>query len=101
GDRVAVATASTLIRPDSVCGLTDATPGNMTCTSPLMSAFSADVAPRYETRTMFTFAMDLKSSLARWLVVPGAAVLKLSSPGRDRASAIRSLTDFTGSDGWT
>ncbi len=50
---------------------------------------------------MLIRAMLLKSSCAMWSELPVPDEAKLSSPGRERASAISSFIDLTGSAGAT
>ena len=50
---------------------------------------------------MFTPAIDLNNSNARWEEDPVAAVEQLSTPGLALASAISSLTEFAANDGCT
>src|SRR5512143_2560908 len=100
-ERREVVTATGRSLPDFTCGIAAGNVANMSCTWPDNSATSAGPPPLYGTWTMSIPAIDLSISPARCDELPTPAEGKLSAPGFDFASAIRSFTVFTGDDGCT
>ena len=67
---------------------------------PPISAAPAGPAPLYGTCTSFVPVICWNSTPARWFALPLPEEPKVTSPGRDRASAMNSFSVFTGTDGW-
>ena len=72
---------------------------NITCTCPLARSVNAGGAPLYGTWVHVTLIIERKSSPDRCVMVPVPADATLISPGLTLASAVRSLTFFTGNEG--
>ena len=69
------------------------------CTWPDIASISAGPVPLYGIWAILTPAMVRNSSNAMWVELPWPAVPQSSIPGFALASASRSLTDLTGSEG--
>src|SRR5450631_2442060 len=97
--RVGLETAIGLTRPFLMKAIAAGSDENMTCTCPLARSVNAGGAPLYGTCVHVTLTMERNNSPARCVIVPLPAEATLSSPGLDLASAVKSFTVATGSDG--
>src|SRR5687767_14143754 len=101
GLRAGVVTASARIRPAFTLVTAGGIVEKTSATSPASSACTAGALPLYGTWIRSTPAMVLNVSPDRCNIVPLPEDAYGICPGRDLASAISSLTDFTGRDGCT
>src|SRR5258706_1094028 len=100
-ERLALVTASAFNLPVFTCGSAGGMLLNINDTLPPRRSVSAGTAPLYGMWTILTPAMVLNSSPARCCGVPLPGEPKVSSPGRDFATTINSLTELAGMEGWT
>src|SRR5688572_24202608 len=96
-----LATATALNLPDLMCATTVPAVANIRCTSPPISALTAGEALLKGIRVRFTPAIALNNSAARCVEDPVEPEATFKSPGLAFASAMSSLTDLTGNEGWT
>lgn len=97
--RLALVTPSPLNRPARTWGIEDSTLLNASSMCPPIKSVKTGPAPLYGTCTISMRAAELSISPARWVTIPMPAEPKLSCLGRAFASAIRSFTDRTGTEG--
>src|SRR4051812_6478299 len=97
----ALVTASARNLPDFTCGEAALGLVKDSCVCPAMRELMAGPTPLKGTRTMSTPAMALNKAPARCEAVPLWPLASFSTPGLALATAMRSLMELMGWEGWT
>src|SRR5688500_11187286 len=100
-ERLPLETAIARTLPERTCGRAVDNAAKFTWHWPASIAVIEGEPPLYGTVTILVPVRCMNNSAARCVLVAMPLVATLRSPGFAFASAIRSLTDFTATEGWT